>query len=164
MTTMWGQRVGDRFVPYQRFRDDFAKFHEGERLRVKIDRDRNGKFSALFHVMLGLIATAVNRGPAQTDIAGLKRWVKIKKGYYDVVPLPRPAIDGTTHAIQFKSTAFSSMGEEEFHAFCVDACELIRAELAPWVEGSEEWAEALAIINTISAPEPDNRQAGREKE
>ena len=149
MPTIWGQRMGQVIVPYQKFQQDLADIPEGLRIRVKIDRDRNGKFSALFHVMLGLLVKAINNGPATTDIDKLKQWVKLKKGHYDVVLLPKPAPDGTTHAIDYHSTSFAKMGEEEFHAFCADACDLIRAELAPWVAGSPEWAEAEAIINSI---------------
>ena len=149
MPTIWGHRVGQSIAPYSKFQDTLGKIPEGMRLRIKLDRDRNGKFSALFHVMLGLLVDAINNGPATTDIDKLKRWVKLKKGHYDVVPLPKPAPDGTTHAIDYHSTAFNKMGEEEFHAFCADACELIRAELAPWVSGSPEWEEAEAIINSI---------------
>ena len=153
MPTIWGQRVGKSLVPYLRFQDDIAGIPEGMRLRIAIDRDRNGKFSSLFHVMLGLLAKAINRGPAQTDIDALKQWVKLRKGWYDLLPLPRPAPDGTTHAIAYRSTAFAAMGEGEFHDFCIDACELIRAELAPWVSGSDEWPEIQDIIGSIAQPE-----------
>ncbi|MBN8292860.1 DUF1367 family protein [Rhodobacter sp. NTK016B] len=152
MPTIWGQRRGSVFVPYQKFGAAFEEIPEGARLKVKIDRDRNGKFSALFHVALGLLVAAINRGPASTSIDALKQWVKLKKGWYDVVELPHPAPDGQTHAIAYRSTSFATMGEAEFHAFCTDACELIRAELAPWVSSAPEWAEVRAIIDSI-APE-----------
>jgi hypothetical protein len=149
MTTIWGVRRGGGLVPYAKFHDEMLEFPEGVRLRIAIDQDRNGRFSALFHVMLGLIAKAINRGPASTSIDALKQWVKLKKGWYDVVTLPTPAPDGTTTSVVFRSTSFASMGETEFHAFAQDACEMIRAELAPWVAGSPEWAEARDIINSI---------------
>lgn len=149
MATVWGERRGNAFLPYKKFADDFASVPEGVRLKVKIDKDRNGKFSALFHLMLGLLAKAINRGPAQTDIEALKSWIKLKKGWYDTVALPHPTQDGQTHAIAYRSTSFAKMGEDEFHAFCIDACELIRAELAPWVSNAPEWPEVRQIINSI---------------
>jgi hypothetical protein len=91
---------------------------------------------------------AINRGPATTSIDDLKSWVKLKKGWYDLVPLPHPR-DGMTHAIAYKSTAFASMGETEFHQFCMDACELIRADLAPWISEAPEWLEIEPIVNSI---------------
>jgi hypothetical protein len=42
------------------------------------------------------------------------------------------------------------MAEAEFHQFAVETCELIRAELAPWIGDSPEWRDALAIIAQIS--------------
>lgn len=152
MPTVWGKRVGVSLVPFGMFQRMLANFPEGERLRIKIDMDRNGKFNSLFHVMLELLVRAINRGPAQTSIDSLKQWVKLRTGRYDLVKLPNPAPDGTTHAIDYHSTSFAKMGEDEFHQFCVDACELIRAELAPWVSGSDEWGEAQKIVNSI-APE-----------
>ena len=150
MPTLWSQRVGQAIVPYGKYQEDLADLPEGCRLRIKLDKDRNGKFSSLFHLMLGKLAKAINRGPAQTNIDALKQWVKLKKGWYDAVPLPQPAPDGTSHAIVFRSTNFASMGEEEFHAFCTDACELIRAELAPWVSSAPEWPEVRQIIASIT--------------
>lgn len=149
MGTIWGYRDGIAIVPYARFHKHMAEFPEGVRLRIKIDKDRNGKFSALFHVLLGLLVDAINRGPAQTDIEKLKQWVKLKKGYYDVVPLPN-AVGEITHVIDYHSTSFAKMGETEFHDFCADACELIVAELAPWVSGAPEWTEARQIIRSIT--------------
>ncbi|MBM1817192.1 DUF1367 family protein [Pseudosulfitobacter pseudonitzschiae] len=149
MPTIWGIRDGYALRPYRKFATALEDIPEGARLRIKIDKDRNGKFSALFHVMLGLIADAVNSGPATTSIEALKKWVKIKKGHYDVVKLPTPLADGTTHAVDYHSTSFNKMGEDEFHEFCRDACELIRAELAPWIAESPKWKEAMDILNSI---------------
>ncbi|WP_299134552.1 hypothetical protein [uncultured Amaricoccus sp.] len=136
---------------YARFADDLSTFPRGERLRVVVDLDRNGKFSALYHLMLGRLARAINRGPASTNINTLKKWVKLKRGWFDLVDVQHPTL-GTMQAIDYKSTAFAKMGEEEFHRFAVDTCDLIRAELAPWVSQSPEWAEIAGIIATI-APE-----------
>lgn len=149
MATIWGIRDGYSLRPYSKFAGALEAIPEGARLRIKIDKDRNGKFSALFHLMLGMIADAVNQGPATTDINKLKQWVKLKKGHYDLVKLAQPAPDGTTHAIEYHSTSFAKMGEEEFHAYAQDACELIRAELAPWVGDSPKWREAMDILNSI---------------
>lgn len=151
MPTIWGVRQGAFLVPYGKFRPALDAFPEGVRLRITVDKDRNGKFNALFHLMLGMVSDAINRGPAKTDIDKLKQWVKLKKGHYDVVPLPHP-VQGQTHAIEYRSTSFAKMGEAEFHAYCTDACELIRAELAPWISGAPEWPEVQSIIRSI-APE-----------
>ncbi len=149
MTVMWGTRVGQSIVPYSRFQRALAEFPEGTRLRIKVDNDRNGKFAALYHVMLGLVVKAINSGPASTDIDTLKRWVKLRRGMYDTVPLPKPAPDGTTHAITYRSTSFAKMGEQEFHEFAMATCELIRAELAPWISQSPEWSEIARIVASI---------------
>lgn len=149
MPTVWGIYDGNALRPYRKFQDTLGDFQDGERLRIKVERDRGGKFNALYHVMIDLIVKAVNRGPATTSIKEMKNWVKLKKGWYEIKPLPAPAPDGQTSAIEYKSTSFASMGEEEFHAFAVDTCELLAAELAPWIKDSPEWLEAKQIIDTI---------------
>lgn len=73
---IWGERNGFHLVPFQRFRPKLEAIPEGVRLRISIDQDRNGKFNALFHVMLELVVSAINSGPAKTDLE----------------PLPSPAI------------------------------------------------------------------------
>ncbi len=154
MPTVWGHKSGpDTVRLYRKWGSALEKLHPNDRLRIKIDKDRNGKFNSLYHLMLDRLSKAINKGPANTDIDRLKRWVKIKTGRYDVVPLPAPTITGETSAIEYHSTSFAKMGEEEFHSFVSDTCELIRAELAPWVGESAEWQEVQEIIATI-APEP----------
>lgn len=150
MPTVWGRKTGpDTLRIYGHHAPQLEAFHEGDRLRIVVDKDRNGKFNSLFHVMLSKVADAINRGPARTSIDDLKRFVKLRKGLYDVVTLPRPTPTGETTSVAFKSTSFAKMGEEEFHRFALDACELIRAELAPWVADSPEWPEIATILNSI---------------
>lgn len=149
---IWGQRIGATFVPYQKFMGILEEIPEGVRLKISVDKDRNGRFNALFHLMLDKVATAVNRGPAKTDIDTLKKWVKLKRGWFDVVPLPMP-VQGQTHAIDYRSTSFAKMGEAEFHQFAVQTCDLIRDELAPWIAQSPEWTEVRGILNSISPHE-----------
>lgn len=150
---VWGTITKDGLLePYAMWRDELSALRPGDRLRITVDKDRNGKFSSLFHLMLGLIAKAINRGPANTDIEALKKWIKLKKGWFDVVPLPHPK-DGITHVIDYHSTSFAAMGEAEFHRFAIDACELIRTELAPWIGDAPEWREARAIVDSIAPPE-----------
>ena len=150
---VWGEKTRDGLLkPYAMWGEALDVIKPGERLRITVDKDRNGKFSSLFHLMLGLIAKAINRGPAETDIDKLKKWVKLKRGWFDVVPLPAPK-DGISHVIDYHSTSFAKMGEDEFRRFCVDACELIRDELAPWIGDAPEWRDALAIIETIRPEE-----------
>lgn len=140
-------------APYAKWRGLLKEeFRTGERLKITVEKDRNGRFSALFHLALSLIAKAINRGPANADVTSLKRWVKLKKGWFDVVPLPVPQ-DGITHVIDYHSTAFDKMDELEFHRFATEACNLIRDELAPWISGAPEYAEAVAIINQITPHE-----------
>lgn len=152
MPTIWGTRRGDFIYPYARFVPALRDMPEDVRLRVKLDTDRNGKFSALYHVMLGMVVDAINRGPAQTTIDNLKKWVKIQRGWYSVIPLPNPTGEGVEHAIEYKSTTFNKMGEREFHEFAVDTCEMIATDLAPWIKESPEWPEIQAIVAQI-APE-----------
>lgn len=153
---VWGERTPlGQIKLYERWREELAEaVPAGERLRISIDRDRNGKFSSLYHLMLGKVVKAINQGPATTDINQIKKWVKLQRGWFDLVPLPAPK-DGLTHAIDYKSTAFAKMGESEFHRFAVDTCDLIREKLAPWIADAPEWAEARAIIDSI-APEGDS--------
>ena len=131
----WKQKAQDAFRP-------------GDRLQISVDKDRNGKFNALAHLMFGKVCDAVNRGPASMDIDRLKRWVKLQTGRYEVIALPRP-VNGVSHAIEYQSTAFAKMGEAEFHDFMVDACELIRDRMAPWIEDSDQWPEIQAILGSI---------------
>ncbi len=151
MPTIWGIRDGASLRPYQKFHDALLDVPQGARLRIKIEEDRNGRFSALYHVMLGMIAKEITQGPGPMVLAidDLKRWVKLKKGYYDTVELPKPLPTGETHAIEYRSTAFSKMGEGEFHKFATDSCELIRAELAPWIAEGEAWPEIKSMLDSI---------------
>lgn len=151
---IWGERNGFNLVPFQRFRPKLEAIPEGVRLRISIDQDRNGKFNALFHVMLELVVSAINSGPAKTDLETLKKWIKLKKGWFDLEPLPSPAIgpngETVSAAIVYRSTSFSKMGEAEFEAFCRDACEMVRSDMAPWIAQAPEWPEIEAIIQQIS--------------
>ncbi len=150
MTLAYGQKIGPRTVRlFLRYSETLEKFTEGDRIRLTIQKDRYGKFNSLFHVMLSLLVKAVNSGPASTTIDDLKNWVKIQKGWYDVVPLKKPLPDGTTSAVVYRSTSFKGMGEDEFQKFAIDACDLIRNDLAPWVADSPEWQEAMQILKTI---------------
>ena len=153
MPTIWGQRHGSTFVPYAKFMAALDDIPEGVRLKLVIDKDRNGKFNALFHLMLDKVARAINGGPAKTDIDTLKQWVKLKRGWFDLVLLPSP-VDGQTHAIAYRSTSFAKMGESEFRQFALQTCDLIRDELAPWIGNSPEWGEVREILNSIAPHEP----------
>lgn len=153
MSTIWGIRDGYAIRPYKAYCETLEDIPEGVRLRITLDKDRNGKFSSLYHLMLGKVAKAVNRGPATTDIKSLKNWVKIKRGWYDLVELPEPTPTGETTAVEFQSTSFATMGEDEFHQFATDTFELIAAELAPWIKDAPEWAEIQTFIRSI-LPEP----------
>lgn len=150
MPVVWGTKDGPCTLRlYSKYAEAIEDLHQGDRLRIKVEKDRNGKFNSLYHVMLDRLARAINRGPATTSIDELKKWVKIRKGWYDVVPLPQPTLDGQTHAIDYHSTSFAKMGEEDFERFARDTCELILSELAPWVENAPEWEEVQQIIGQI---------------
>lgn len=159
MPTVWGEKRGpDTLFIYAKHRDALADLFQGDRLRIVVEKDRNGKFNALYHVMLSLIVKAVNSGPASTSIDALKRWVKLKTGAFDVVELPKPTTctatgEVITTSIEYHSTSFAAMGEEEFHRFAVDTVDLIRAELAPWIDRSDEWPEIIKIMASISPAE-----------
>lgn len=149
----YGQKIGPREIRlYLRYTETLEKFNQGDRIRLKIERDRHGKFNSLYHVLVSLLVKAINSGPAQTTIADLKRWVKLQKGWYDVVELPRATMTGQTHAIDYKSTSFAEMGEDEFHLFAIDTCEMVRTSLAPWLTDSDEWPEIQSLVRQI-APE-----------
>lgn len=152
MPIVWGQKVSPVTLQlYARHADAIADLPMKERLRITVDRDRNGKFSALYHVMLGLLAKAINSGPASTDIDQLKKWVKLKRGWYDVIELPKP-VNGVSHVIEYRSTAFAKMGEGEFQRFAVETCDLIRSDLAPWIGSAPEYSEIMTLVESI-APE-----------
>ena len=149
MPTIWGQRKGYTIQPFRAHMETLESIPEGARLRVSIDEDRNGRFSSLFHAMLGKVAAAVNRGPAKTSIPDLKKWVKIKKGWYRVVDLPSLGPNGETVAIDYKSTAFDQMGDGEFHEFARDAVDLIASDLAPWITQAPEWNNIKDMLRRI---------------
>ncbi len=153
MSTVWGEVIpGCRMLKvYGRHVETLAQFQPGERLRITVDRDRNGKFNALVHVMIGMLVSAINRGPATTSTRDLKKWIKLKKGWFDIIPLPTP-VGTQTHAIDYRSTSFAEMAEGEFHQFATDLCDLVRNDMAPWVADAPEWPEILAIVESI-APE-----------
>lgn len=158
MPTVWGEtrlvRLNgqDRIMlmPYVKYGDQLQDLGNGQRLKIRIDVDRNGKFSGLYHVMLGMVVKAVNRGPTRTDINRLKRWVKLKTGRYDLVPLDVAGPDGQTHAIDYHSTSFKDMDEGEFYEFAMDTCDLIASpEMAPYIKDSPEWPEIMKILKSI---------------
>lgn len=157
MPTVWGQKEDARtIVLYLKYADALEAFMPSDRLRIRIEKDRNGKFNSLFHVMLDRCVKAMNRGPAETTIEDLKKWVKLKNGWYDIVTLPEPATGGQVEAIDYKSTNFSSMGEEEFGRFVQNTCQIIEQELAPWISDAPEWLEISEMLASISAPTPHN--------
>lgn len=150
MPTVWGEKIDDRTLRiYVKHAGKLDAFSKTDRLRINVELDRHGKFNSLYHVMLSLVVTAVNRGPSNTDINALKRWVKLKNGWYDVIQLPTPTLDGQNIAVEYKSTSFAAMGEEEFHQFAVDTCKLIQEELAPWIKDSPEWQEIHQIVSSM---------------
>lgn len=146
MPTVWGEMVDGRHIRiYGRHQNTLAKIEPGTRLRLKVDKDRNGKFNSFYHVMLDLCVKAASRGPMTTSIDQLKRWVKQNTGRYDVVTLP----DGQK-VIDYHSTDFSSMGEEEFHQFAVDTAILIRDKFAPYIAEAPEWREIDDMITQLA--------------
>lgn len=128
---------------------ELEKFHPNDRLRIKIEKGRNEKFNSLYHLMLSMMVKVINRGPASTSVDKLKKWVKYETGRYDVVKLDQDTPGGHQVAIDWHSTSFAEMGEDEFHQFALDTCDLILRELAPWAVNSPEWPEILKIINSI---------------
>jgi hypothetical protein len=150
MLTIWGQRKGYKIQPFRAHMEALESIPEGARLRISIDEDRNGRFSSLFHAMLGKVAKAINRGPAKTSVADLKKWVKLKRGWYRVVELPTPGPGGETVAVDYQSTAFDQMGDGEFHRFAGDAVDLIASELAPWITQAPEWEQIDTMLKAIS--------------
>jgi hypothetical protein len=150
MLTIWGQRKGYTIQPFRAHMEALEAIPEGARLRIVIDEDRNSRFSSLFHAMLGKVAAAINKGPAKTSIEDLKRWVKLKKGWYRLVDLPTPGPNGETVAIDYRSTAFEKMGDGEFHQFAIDACDLIASELAPWITQAPEWSKINDMLRRIN--------------
>lgn len=150
---IWGERSGQYIVPYKHYREKLAGLPEGQRLRICVDQDRNGKFNALFHVLLGLVADAVNSGPGSTTDAKLMKWIKLKNGWYDFEPLKNPVMapngEVISYSLEYRSTKFSKMGEAEFQAFCRDACELITHEVAPWILAAPQWPQIEEIIAGI---------------
>lgn len=150
MPTIWGIRDGLALRPYKMFQEKLGDIPEGARLRIKVEIDRSGKFNSFYHVMLSKVVDAVNSGPARTNIDTLKNWIKIECGWYETVKLDKPAPDGSTHAIEYKSTSFAKMDEDEFHQFARDTCDLIARKLAPWIEQSPEWQEIQQMIASIS--------------
>lgn len=155
---IYGYRKGYTLVPYKAYCGMLEKVREGDRVRIVIDSDRNGKFNSLFHVLLSKAVDAINRGPAQTSITSLKNFVKLKKGYYKIVDLPTPTPTGETTSVEFKSTSFHTMGEEEFHQFAVDTCDLIANELATWIKDSPEWGEIKQMVRSIMPPDQEGRE------
>lgn len=156
MATLWGYRDGYVIRPYRAYCGTLEQFREGDRVRIQIDKQRGGKFNSLYHVMLGKVADAVNRGPASTSIKQLKNWVKLKKGWYDVVELPEPLPTGETTSIEFRSTSFTDMGESEFNQFAIDTCDLIANDLAPWIKSSPEWGEIRQLLQKIMPPDQED--------
>lgn len=147
---VWGEKIDDRTLRlYGRF--SLADLPARSRLRIEVDADRNGKFNALVHVLIGMMVKAINAGPAQTSTRDLKRWIKLKRGWFELVPLPRPLPDGTTHAVEYRSTSYADMSEGEFRAFVSDLCTMVEEDLAPWLRDAPEWAEIDAIVSSIHA-------------
>lgn len=146
MPTVWGEMIDGRTIRvYGKYQDALAKIGPGKRLRLKVDKDRNGKFNSFYHVMLDLCVKAANRGPVETSIDLLKKWVKENTGRYRIVKLP-----SGREVIDYDSTDFASMGEGEFHQFAQDTAILIRDKFAPYISDSDEWREIETMITQLA--------------
>lgn len=151
MTVIWGYLGNDGALhPYQRWADRLGNVRSGDRLRIVVEKDRNGKFNSLYHLMLSKCVDAINAGPipTETDIPKLKRWVKKETGRYDVIRKP-----GEEPFIDYHSTDYASMGDDEFIIFARDTCDLIRERLAPWISQSPQWPEIENMLCSIQPAE-----------
>jgi hypothetical protein len=142
MPTYFAQYVDGRLRPYsQPVAEAWEKLSQFEVVAVKVTRGRNKKFNALYHSLLGYVVKALAASGENWSQDDLHREIKIHMGYYKVREMPAhiARLTGRSHEIDYISTRFDSMSEDQFREFVFKAVGVIEAEICPHLMDSD-WA------------------------
>ena len=142
MPTHYAQYVDGHLRPYsQPVAEAWSAFERFEVVAVKVTRGRNTKFNALYHTLLGYLRKALEASGEHWTKEDLHREIKLLLGFYKMRKMPEhiARLTGRTHDIEYISTGFDSMSEEQFRDFVFKALDVIEDEICPHLMESD-WA------------------------
>ena len=142
MPTHYAQYVDGVLRPYsQPVAEAWREFSQYEVVAVKVSQGRNKKFNGLYHTLLGYVCKALEASGTHWTHDDLHREIKVHLGFYKVREMPKhiAQITGHTHEIEYISTNFDSMSEEQFRKFVFKAFGVIEEKICPHLMESE-WA------------------------
>lgn len=148
MPVEFAQYVNGVLRPHsQPVAEEWAKMSEFEVVAVKITRGRNTKFNSLYRALLGYTVKALAAAGEDWTNDDIHKEIKIHLGFYRVRAMPEHIVrlTGRTHEIEYVSTAFGSMSEDQFRDFVFKAIGVIEEEICPYLMESE-WAEKVNNI------------------
>ena len=149
MPTHYAQYVDGRLRPYsQGVAEAWQEMSQYEVVAVKVTRGRNKKFNGLYHALLGYTCKALKASGEELTHDDLHREIKIHLGFYKVRKMPDhiAAQTGRTHEIDYLSTGFDKMSEEQFRDFVFKAVGIIETEICPFLHESEFAVQVDKII------------------
>lgn len=142
MPTHYAQYVDGYLRPLsQPVAEAWAEFDRFEVVAVKVTRGRNKKFNGLYRTLLGYVCKALEASGEHWTQDDLHREIKVHLGFYKVREMPEhiARLTGRSHEIDFISTSFDSMSEEQFREFVFKAVGVIEEHICPHLMESE-WA------------------------
>ena len=148
MPTHYAQYIDGCLRPYsQPVAEAWSAFDRFEVVAVKVTRGRNTKFNALYHTLLGYVCKALEASGQQSSKDDLQREIKLLLGFYKLREMPEhiARLTGRTHDIEYISTKFDSMSEEQFRDFVFKAFGVIEEEICPHLMESD-WATKVDNI------------------
>lgn len=128
--------------------EEWAKLGRYEVVRVKVSPGRNAKFNSLYRALLDYTCKALAAGGTEMTPDDLHKEIKIHLGYYKVREMPEhiARLTGRTHEVDYISTGFDSMSEDEFRDFVKKAVNVIESDICPYLRDSEYAARVDKII------------------
>ncbi len=117
--------------------ETLAGIRDGEQVRCKIGRARNGKHHRLYWVLL---TTVWENQEAFPTVEHLHRAVKIATGLYDEYTI------GCKTVIELRSTDFASMKQDEFSEYYDRVVRLICERVIPGMSDEALKTQVLDIV------------------
>lgn len=140
MPTQYAQYVDGILRPHSLpVAEAWSEFSQFEVVAVKVTRGRNAKFNALYHALLGYVRKALAASGEEWTHDDLHREIKIHLGYYRVREMPEhiARLTARTHEIDYISTNFGSMSEDQFREFVGKAVTVIEEHICPYLAESD---------------------------
>lgn len=118
--------------------ETLAGIRDGEQVRCKIGRARNGKHHRLYWALLSIVWQNQERFPT---VESLHRAMKIATGLYDEYEI------GGKTVIALRSTDFTAMKQDEFAEYYDSVVRLICERVIPGMSDEALKAQVLDIVD-----------------